>query len=256
MAWKLKQRFPLKWISYVNLKQHIHVLQDAPRSDANLTTLVDFLSSKILNLTSKVEVGVFERKFLSNDSIFLWDGVDEVSPMYTDEILRLTGNKQWMSTRPRLEEIVQSKFEIGVHKFEKLNNQDKRGFIGKFLDTKSIEWENMSEIISKIEDLAENLQNGINFENQRHDLSENLQFFYAICEGYVKNLSLTDRTVNLYEVYESYVEKVFNEVDTDDKDMKNALNIVDIPKNENNGAQNRENFQKIHHQNTRLSDTV
>jgi len=218
MAWKLKRRFPLKWISYIDLKQHIHILLDVPKTDANLTTLVDFLSSKILNLTSKVEIQVFCGKFLSNDSIFLWDGVDEVSPMYTDEILRLveivkrlTDNKQWMATRPHLEKQIRVKLGIKPHVLEEFVENDKEEFIAKYLEANKIKVQNISVVISKIDEFISRLYITMVTDVIYPRNVTNPQMLYIVCEAYAKNLDLNENT-NLYTIYDGYVTSSFNDV--------------------------------------------
>jgi len=233
MAWKMKRRFPLKWISYVDLKQHVHVLQDVPKTDANLTTFIDYMSSKILNLTSKVEIGVFGRKFLSNDSIFLWDAVDEVSLMYTDEVLRLsdviietkyndevadlarknkidnllclievvsklTDNKQWIATRTHLEDAIAYKLGIQTHNFVDFDKDDKKEFLEKLIEAEGLKHQNVSKNLEDIKrfsvDLKEKLKEvWLNFD-------KNVKIFEIICELYFQN----ETNLNLYKIYEEY----------------------------------------------------
>jgi len=212
MAWKMKRRFPLKWISYVDLKQHIHVLQDVPKTDANLTTIVDFLSSKILNLTSNIEIEVFGAKFLSNDSIFLWDGVDEVSPMYTDEILRLveivkrlTDNKQWVSSLPHLEDTISIKLHVKSHKLEDYNENDKKEFIKEFLKLKN--YENSTKIVDEISNFSRRLSTKASNQNP----ASNPQILQMICESYMNN-ALTGDLRNIYTLYDNHSRELFKDV--------------------------------------------
>jgi len=218
MAWKLKRLFPLKWISYVDLKQHVHVLQDVPKIDSNLTTLVDYLSSKILNLTSKVEIELFCGKFLSNDSIFLWDGVDEVSPMYTDEILRLveivkrlTDNRQLLSTRPHLEPKITKKLKISALKLEEYDDMDKLEFMEKFLDSEKLSNLNATKAMVEINEFVYRIIERIPMQEHFISIGTNPQILMMICEYYAKTQSLNELT-NLYTIFENFIAKNFEQV--------------------------------------------
>ncbi|KAL7013248.1 hypothetical protein ACKWTF_015296 [Chironomus riparius] len=241
MAWKLKQRFPLKWISYVDLKQHIHVLQDVPKTDANLTTLVDFMSLKLLNLTSKVEIDVFSRKFLSNETIILWDGVGEVLMEDIEEVLRLneggaanldakynnkmvngtidlikvismlTDNKQWVATSPHLGDEFVNELGIEAYNFVKFNEDDKKEYVEKYVRVNGLEYFNASKVVEEFNGFKIKLIKLLkDLEEVLDNFDTNPQILQIICDFYSKNITFGNG-LSLFRIYETYFHEILAE---------------------------------------------
>ncbi|XP_070493069.1 uncharacterized protein [Chironomus tepperi] len=245
MTSKLKQQFPLKWLSYVDLKQHIQVLQDIP---ANLTTLADFLALKILNLTSKIEIEIFKMKFMSNDSILLWDGVDGVGmdgmlglkgqeglniEGRTDEIVldiarmkkidnllnlieivsKLTDNKQWIATRSYLEDTVTYKLDIKAHHLVKLDKNDQINYIDKFIDVEGSKCLNSSIIYEKWWKIRKEIgEIRPDYVEILDNFDGNLQIFQIFIELNSKKSLKFENNLNLYEIYEENFERIVKNI--------------------------------------------
>jgi len=210
MTWKLKRNFPYFWVSYISLKDHVEAIKDIPEFGTNLTLLTDFVASKILNLTNRAEIKLFKEKFAKNKTIFLWDGVDEVSPKFLNETLKLTWkifeltrNQQWISTRPLHQNTKAKKFKIPVMKLKPYDKDNRREFIERFLESVNI---STNYALKRVESFVHRLEaRKLTTDNMIHSPL----MLFMICNAYVKNISL-DNSTNLYKFYESYVETLFD----------------------------------------------
>lgn len=122
-GWNLKQDFPFKWFQYVELKNFTAEYKTAQNISFNeLEVLLDFIGKTMFKL-STFEFGVFSELFKSNNVVFLWDGVDEISPDYLDLFTRFTSkvatfsrNLQFISTRPQYSATLQKIFSTNAYK--------------------------------------------------------------------------------------------------------------------------------------------
>lgn len=102
MTAHFQQEFPHKWASFVPLRDKIDDLEYFQHHFGNITGIL----VKLLNLT-ELEGTVFSHFYELDRVILLWDGFDEISPDYSDVVLKIisnitdnTENYQWLSTRP------------------------------------------------------------------------------------------------------------------------------------------------------------
>lgn len=244
MAWKLKLNLPLLWISYIDLKQLINVFKRFNLSDLDLHSVTDFLSHNILNITTKFDQKVFKTKFLSNDSIFFWDAVDEISPYYKNEILNLiqiinkiSENRQWISTRLQHEESIQSKLNISINKLEVFNEYNRRLFIEAFMKSYNSSTEEIAKGIESIEQYAKKLEKPGTESYGELDILDSPQILNMICKQYIRKSSL-DSSTNLYVFYDTYIDEIFDAV---------TFERGEIVRNDTKRIEKQEMFQDIHH---------
>jgi len=243
LTWELKQKFPLKWVSFIDLKNHAIAIKELPKLDPNLTTIAEFLALKILKLTIEAEKKIFNEKFTKNQAIFLWDGVDEISPYCFNETLRLiqdiwnmTENYQWISTRPQHEKIIADRFKIPILKIEPYNESDRQEFATKFMNSKNFTEDQVTEALEKVLNFVINLEDR-SISKEYNKMVNNPQMLYMICNAYVKNISL-DNSTNIYTFYDSYIGELFDIADR---------HKGDIVRNDTKVIQMKQKFQNIHH---------
>ena len=174
-AWKLKRTMPLHWVSYVDLKEHVEPLIKVNINNINKSSIADFLCDKIIKVNSEVDRTIFNQKYSADNVIILWDGVDEISPICTENILgliekisKLTNNTQWISTRVHLESTIAKKFKVKPYGLSYYNETEKLNFIRKFLEIHSVENETATIIEEKINSTILRLENpgaSKNFQN-------------------------------------------------------------------------------------------
>jgi hypothetical protein len=133
ISWNLKQIFPSAWIFNVDLKDHLDIYQTM--KNENLFKLEDFLVKLLkLNVFDAFLLGNYLR---INKMILMWDGVDEISPIYKDFIMnvmlhvRKLGNiQQWISTRTELRHDLESRLDCIAYQ---LSNFESADFLQKYL---------------------------------------------------------------------------------------------------------------------------
>ncbi|KAG5667153.1 hypothetical protein PVAND_015150 [Polypedilum vanderplanki] len=142
IAVELKNLYPSTWVVYVDLKMHLDTFKKYNLRLQNIKEykIEDFLI-EILDLKNFDKI-LFENFFNINKMIFLWDGVDEISPNYknfiTDLILKLKkfeNIQQWISTRPVL--IDELKLKLKVTKFYELDtftDENRKKFVKEYLE--------------------------------------------------------------------------------------------------------------------------
>lgn len=109
LAKLFKDRCPLQWVAFIDLKQSDFTFPSDANTLINLSTREDmfsFITTRLLSLNS-LESIVFRHLFKKNRVVFLLDGFDEVSPTYRKLIWKLakgvismSRNKVFVSSRP------------------------------------------------------------------------------------------------------------------------------------------------------------
>jgi hypothetical protein len=229
-ARKLKKMAPLKWVQFIELKNHTETFKS---NNASLSEL-----RKILNLENDFERKLFEIKFEHDEVVFIWDGLDEVTP-YKEYLLKLfkiiqnrTENIQFISTRdPLIEELVVSMNQIVYFNFAQYSNSDRDEFIENYLKFDKNFTQNETEagktfINEFIAELEPNYQREYNEQYVRNPL-----MLFMICEIFF-NLDAQSIPTNLYELYEKFysikVDILIDEKGERAKDFaKNVLKIND-----------------------------
>lgn len=138
-ALRLKAKFPWKWIEFVDLKKHLLAFEIGSKSKFSEYMLLDFLSDKFLKLP-QLENEIFKELLEKGDVVFLWDGIDEISPLFKDFMIELTScirkyTKTWqfLSTRPQHSADFEKVLEIDSYDLVSLNRLKRREFLLKYL---------------------------------------------------------------------------------------------------------------------------
>ncbi|XP_070507982.1 uncharacterized protein [Chironomus tepperi] len=221
-AWKLKRTLPLFWISYVDLKDHIEALKVNDFKSMKKSEISDFISDKILKITSKVERKIFSRRFNTNNAIILWDAVDEISPICTENILelikkisKLTENKQWISTRVHLENKIITTFNVNVYGIRYYNEFERTSFIQKFLEVNNVTNQTAKIIKKNIISTILSLESPRIFENlEKKEINTPLMIrmicdreLYKFLKENDKNMSdSSSKPENIYTFYEHFID--------------------------------------------------
>ncbi|CAG9811805.1 unnamed protein product [Chironomus riparius] len=225
-AWKLKRTLPLHWISYVDLKEHVEALIEVNLNNTNASAIIDFLIDYIMQLKSEVDREIFNQKFLADNVIILWDGVDEISPICTEKILglidkisKLTNNSQWISTRVHLESIIAKRFNVYPYGLYYYNEAEKLNFIRKSLDIHKIVNETALIIEDRINSTILRLESpGISRNIQNKEIKTPLMI-KMICDYQLdifkeedrnKTISSSSNILNIYRIYAYLVKKHFD----------------------------------------------
>lgn len=124
---KLYEKNPSRWIAFLDLKSYQFDL------DFELFTkhdLVEHLTSNILKI-EKFEAEVFVNLFNNDRVTFLIDGLDEV-PLFSQQaivklakkIRELSKNNLWISGRPHLENSLRNELSLNVFRLNPLSKKD------------------------------------------------------------------------------------------------------------------------------------
>lgn len=168
LAQKLKSKFPVNWVLFVDLKEFV----ESYEKDAKMTTnpfqsaddVTKFFCRKIMKLKDFDEI-VFTQLFNQNRLIFLLDGFDEVSPSFkqfninlTKFIREKTQNQLWISTRTHLEAELLSGLDCIVVQLEPFHRENRESLINQILLKKGFtEYYDLTEKIDEKKRLLDRL---------------------------------------------------------------------------------------------------
>ncbi|XP_070502944.1 uncharacterized protein [Chironomus tepperi] len=232
MALKFKENYPLHWVSYIDLKLHFEAFKELNSylgsniDQVSFTQeLTQFLSQKILNLTSKVDMEVFRHKFTSNQSIFLWDGLDEISPYSLNESLKLfeliykfTSNIQWISTRPSFKQYIVDRFPVNEYRLAPYTEKSRNDFIRKYLKSEKMSHQNITIAKKKIGSFIKRLERQGSDDFYGREIISSPLMLNMICKSYSQSQSL-DASTNLYTFFEFYINQMFDIVQQEKGDV-------------------------------------
>jgi len=196
---KIKEKFPLRWVSYVDLKKYTNLYDNSNAFD---------LLSKILNLDQKstFEKKIFEEFFKSGNVNLLWNGFDEISPTYSKFIIGIikniqhtTKNVQYISTRPSYARDLETNLIVVPHVLIPLQKNEQQKFLTDFFKAQS---KNDSIINQNIENVEKILKE-INVGGSR-DFNTPLML-RMVAE--IQDDPKLNNSANLYQVYELFVIK-------------------------------------------------
>ncbi|KAG5684041.1 hypothetical protein PVAND_013294 [Polypedilum vanderplanki] len=102
---ELKEIKPNYWISYIDLKKHLNVYEKYENSFISIQNILTILN-EILELDSKLEIEIFNELYKQEKVILMFDGFDEIAPIFNKIFLKLVNfialnskNQQWISSR-------------------------------------------------------------------------------------------------------------------------------------------------------------
>lgn len=214
MATKLKGKFPLHFVAFIDLKSHVEVYEKDEKfvgktieklPSENQKTFLNFLCEKILKLND-FGTKVFVDLFNLNRVIMLMDGFDEISPNYKKFVIKIiqfieaSNNQLWISTRTHLESELSSKVNAVAFRLIEFSVDDQKKFFEEFMKSKGESGLSLETKLKEIENFMLSLSKKTNFS------TSNPLLMRMIAEIYNEGLNLTADT-NLFSIYDEFVKK-------------------------------------------------
>lgn len=135
LAVVIKEKHPHLWVIKINLNDYTRVLSDFLRKNKRTISVVELLNSQEpTKFTSKFEELVFST---IGKIILMLDGVDEISPDYTDLILNLLQQCQqqsnfakiFVTTRPHVTQEMETILKLALFQMLSFTRQNQRDFL-------------------------------------------------------------------------------------------------------------------------------
>jgi hypothetical protein len=198
------------WVSYIELRSHTNVLDTIDNKELGIDEVLEILMN-LVETETELERQIFKKLFSKGKVILLFDGFDEVSPRYTEPLIRFFDildddrprNQYWISTRPHLLEKLQGVFDVPAFKFAPFSTEEKENCISTLLDDNNIyevsaQKKIIGEIISYLRKLRPNYCGG-----------QDIDIFIVInsfVEYYIKN-SVKHDDRSIYDIFTYLIEK-------------------------------------------------
>lgn len=200
MTIEIKKMFPLKWVSYVDLKSYPHIYKKITNT-TNIDDIRELMKDILLaDIKNEFEIQIYEKLFDSGKVVILWNGFDEIAPTYDSEVIKIftfiykTNNVQFICTRPyyskKLEEIFSA---IDFYTFAPLNIIEQENYLKMQFLFKNIKFEKIDELVQKVLSLMNGMSDEFNTPLM-------LKIFATIS---VSNVEFEIK--NLYEIYSIFV---------------------------------------------------
>ncbi|XP_037037942.1 uncharacterized protein LOC119075580 [Bradysia coprophila] len=206
---KIKAMYPNFWVFYIDLKQQIDIYKEYQSKKEEEEEIGNTIV-KILNFTSDNERLTFLKDFKdSNNSLFLWDGFDEIAEsldykMFTLNLIRkikLLGHQQWISTRPQYASEFEMEFSTTAYKLIPFTAENRKENLEMFFELKGLHSEEVSEKIHSIGMFLEKLDSTLITQAFNNPLLLSIAAENSLHEN------LED--CNVYSMYEKFIfEKV------------------------------------------------
>lgn len=138
LAVAIKKKNPDFWVIKINLNEYTGFLRDSVRKKKKTVNVIELLNFKE---TTKLTNGFEEFVFSINKKIvFMLDGVDEISPDYTDLVLNLLVQCQkapnfakiFITTRPHLSQKLEKILNIVSFKMAPFTSQNQTDFLTSY----------------------------------------------------------------------------------------------------------------------------
>lgn len=209
----LKQMFPTRWISFVNLKAHIDSFDAVQKQSDLKQTFQGFLSKLIFKFKEKFTEELFLQLFNEEKTTILFDGIDEISPKYKELILPIlslfdksSGNQLWITSRLHLKQDLEESFGISSCSIYPLTNEDQTKFIVKFWSKQ----ENVS-FEENVEETAKKLVSKLNsiIANSSSLIGIPL-LVRMIAEIYQDGLIASTVNETIDSIYKHFIKKLFH----------------------------------------------
>ncbi|CAG9810446.1 unnamed protein product [Chironomus riparius] len=182
LAIELKKQHPTKWVSYIDLKDHVTWYQDDLVSGG-----IEELLKKILNLTTENEFErkIFEDSYKAGQVVLLWNGFDEISPLYetfilkiTKNVLEKTNNTQYICTRPSHSTQLNENFNVDSQMLVPFNEDEQIEFLNEYFKAKNIKNSSIiNEMVSRVLNVTKKL---IYNEKRQYDTPLLLSMFAEV----------------------------------------------------------------------------
>lgn len=208
-AVNIKKEYPKLWVSYIDLKEHT-ALYNNEGELKNISNLI----SKILNLNleNEFEVNIFHNFFNSGQVVLLWNGFDEISPTYSEFIIKiiksiekLTNNNQLICTRPLCSFHLKNNFNASIYTLVPLDDQEQDEFVIKSLKSRKVHESKILVYLEKIKNVIKTLKSKSEqfLKTQDFDTPLVLDMF---ADQVSNDIEIFDSN-NIYQIYKKFIEK-------------------------------------------------
>ncbi|XP_070503089.1 uncharacterized protein [Chironomus tepperi] len=218
---RIKTKFPTRWVSYIDLKDHKELYKAVETFD----DVKDMLEMNFgLSDNNKFEKEIFEELFKSGNAIILWNGFDEISPEFSEAVLKIlsiikdnTENIQFICTRPLYTDKLRDKFNTRAYTVIPFTSDEQINYITKFLIANKVDESKIPDYVLKVKSIVNSTKSKEGFDT-------------PLLLGMIAELVSTDvkiyETGNLYELYSKFIEKevkIWQENSPFAKDIINTL---------------------------------
>ncbi|XP_070504707.1 uncharacterized protein [Chironomus tepperi] len=238
-AIKLKLLNKNDWVSFINLRTSGPVFDKFKDkfNEINFNDVCQILL-QIVDQESKIEIKIFEKLFSTGKTILLFDGFDEISPKYTQLLMKIfellttneVKNKVWISTRPHYADKLVELLNIPVHKFVGTTHFERVDMIKRILEANKVT--NESESLRMLQNI--NMYIYGFFTTDKHTyttLIDNPLMIQMITELFIDN-SIQINEINIYKLYlkmiEKQKEKVGMKIPNTERDPTGKLSVWDV----------------------------
>lgn len=197
IAIRLKREHPTKWVSYIDLKDFTRFY-----NASGFVGNVDQLLENILNLgtENEFEMEIFKAQFRSGQVILLWNGFDEISPIFSEfienvmlNIYNNSTNIQFVCTRPLYADQLEDLFNVSSHGLLPFTVREQKEFIEKYFHSENVSLSEIDKYVDKVYQIA---------AKQQFTTPLMLKMMVEVHED-IELFSLQ----NIYEIYESFIGK-------------------------------------------------
>jgi ankyrin repeat protein len=205
LALKLKQKFPFKWVKFVDMKAHIDVYKKIMNENMEIMPML----TEIFNLNS-LNLTVFGELYRAQNVIFLWDGFDEISPKYSDFMLKLmlevktfSQNIQFLSTRPHCENDITKYLNCTIFMLRPYEKAENVEFLDKFYTHKLLNITQRKTARKNVKKLIKKIQTEHEYIYPKPYIESPL-LLEMVAEVSIDNENILD-TTNFYTMYGSFI---------------------------------------------------
>ena len=215
-AMKLKKNFPSHWVCYVDLKKNTEVFQKDRNVSAKFTNSVEvseYFSENILKL-GKCEKIFFAELYEDNRVIFLFDGVDKISPSFKEFVLKLTvgisqtsQNHLLVASRPHLTDDLEKNLATVAFTLSKFTEENRNDFFHKFFDhfkNKKSKSENLKKC-NEVVNITDRSRYG-------GDSILNPLLLHMIANLVLENEDFDPLSANLFSIYHDFTSKLIGKL--------------------------------------------
>jgi len=197
LAKYIKSKYPLYWVSYIDLKSFTRSFQEDILPDDMIS---NFLTKTIF------EKELFDMAYYSNQMFILWNGFDEISPAFYYEILYVlryiyynSNIIQLVCTRPTYSHDLRNAFEQISFKLVPFDATDRKEFITDYIKSKN-------NYVNGDEKTARTIRRIESLEAKSNASDFNTPLILIMVADIGDNQNALE-SANLYVIYETFIQK-------------------------------------------------
>ncbi|KAG5668788.1 hypothetical protein PVAND_016714 [Polypedilum vanderplanki] len=222
IATRLKEKFIGKWIVFIDHKHHADVYRTCKSIEWNQHKLAQFISQDVLQL-QEFEQKIFEEFFVDGRVIVLL----EMNVFYQEildfavRIKELSKNQLWISSWPQHANKLEAAFKTTAFKLVLFNDENRREFFVKFLNSKGITDElEIEERLKEIEDFLQlrHKEDGFPF-----DIPLMLRMVAEVYENSLNSPTQKFSSNNLFSLYQAFTTRTLGSLASNSR-----LNIMQL----------------------------